>query len=199
MRYLLILFCFLSFGLNAQTIQQTGVTGVRLTNRGGTDATQGAYSMGHPLMDSMKISNDSLLYRAVGVWYWSGFIRTGAATWGSITGTLSDQTDLQAALSTLVDWSDTTYNNKMTTRYQSDSNYVSQGAFDGANNSVRLKNKAGENIDIVYLTGLADSLGVDTAKTAIRSEIITSAIANQSAVTQTATYKINGTGTAVIS
>lgn len=38
--------------------------------------------------------------------------------------------------------------------------------------------------------------GVDTAKTAIRGEIITSAIANQSAVTQTATYKINGTGTA---
>lgn len=70
-----------------------------------------------------------------------------------------------------IQWTDTAYFNTMTTRYQSDSNYVSQGAFDAANNSVRLKNKAGENLDEIFLTGFADSLGLDTAKTAIRAEI----------------------------
>lgn len=57
-------------------------------------------------VDSVKVSNDSIYYYVNGTRTFGGTV-TGGGTWGSITGTLSSQTDLNTALNLRLLISDT--------------------------------------------------------------------------------------------
>lgn len=67
----------------------------------GDGSTANPYELFVPFfVEDIKISNDTLYQMYNGVWWFAGVLPSGGGggTWGSITGTLSAQTDLQTAL-----------------------------------------------------------------------------------------------------
>jgi hypothetical protein len=54
-------------------------------------------------VDYISMRNDSLFYNKGGVEYYAGKTNAIAPAWGTLSGTLSDQTDLQDALDTITD------------------------------------------------------------------------------------------------
>lgn len=80
-------------------------------------------AMGLNKVDSISKSNDTFYYWKGGVKHFAGKDNTGSAgavSWGDIGGTLSDQTDLQAALDAKKDKSDSTGVHGYVPQYQMD-------------------------------------------------------------------------------
>lgn len=126
MRYLILILLFLSFKAQSQTVyggycivnNATALSSIptHLLNEGTTayvrsDSSFRTYKSGNwfksvGMADSVWKSNDTFYYRRLGVRTFIGVDNTGSAgaiNWGDIIGTLSAQTDLQAALDAKVD------------------------------------------------------------------------------------------------